>query len=132
MQRHLGTMHSESDTGGSRTGSSAEDWVFLPNSRSVWSAGYAPALLRRANLESGGIRRTPNASRHSEPCGYSARLTHRRPKRRLLLVLCLPLLLAVSIICCNTEPAKAATTPSPFYLGADISTLTQVDQRGGV
>src|SRR6266567_8038449 len=34
-------------------------------SRSVWSAGYSPALASSDTFESGGIPRTPNASRHS-------------------------------------------------------------------
>ena len=33
---------------------------------------------------------------------------------------------------CVSTKEKSASAPSPFYLGADISTLTEVDQRGGV
>src|SRR5580700_9753243 len=34
---------------------------------------------------------------------------------------------------CASQPSKtAAAPPSPFYLGADISTLSEVEQRGGV
>src|SRR2546425_6843461 len=34
-------------------------------SRSVWSAGHPPALVWRGSLESGGMPRTPDASRGS-------------------------------------------------------------------
>ena len=29
-------------------------------------------------------------------------------------------------------PARSTAKPSPFYLGADISTLSEVERRGGV
>jgi len=44
---------------------------------------------------------------------------------------CVALLLAAG--CASSAPTTASTTrPSPFYLGADISTLSQVEQQGGV
>jgi arabinogalactan endo-1,4-beta-galactosidase len=32
----------------------------------------------------------------------------------------------------SASPAATSIEPSPFYLGADISTLSEVDQRGGI
>src|SRR5882724_1628225 len=48
-----------------------------------------------------------------------------------------PLILVAAVVpllfsnCATNNPATA-TKPSPFYLGADISTLSQVERQGGV
>ncbi len=51
-----------------------------------------------------------------------------------LLQFCFAAIAAMIFIAgCASQPSKsAATPPSPFYLGADISTLSQVEERGGV
>jgi hypothetical protein len=41
----------------------------LVYARSVWSAGHSPAFTRRCTYESGGMPRTPNASRDSDELG---------------------------------------------------------------
>ena len=47
-------------------------------------------------------------------------------------ILALTLLLLITG-CASNKPSTASTTkPSPFYLGADISTLSQVDRQGGI
>src|ERR1035441_8741697 len=47
-------------------------------------------------------------------------------------ILALTLLLLITGCASDTSTKASIAKPSPFYLGADISTLSQVEQRGGV
>ncbi len=68
----------------------------------------------------------PNATRvkRPKPPSLRARIC------TCLLAVAAPLLFAGCAS--RTAPAPSASKPSPFYLGADISTLAEVERRGGV
>src|SRR6266853_394419 len=55
------------------------------------------------------------------------------PDHRYSRIFAVIALLLITGCASDTRPAKpTSSSPSPFYLGADISTLAQVEQQGGI